>query len=609
MNREQRLFFAWAFTLLMAVSLWASRPEMMGGRPGEGRLDYTDLEGGYSGRPLTPEEWAIIDRAIDSIGGDGDDTLIYTNSEFEPCTLLRGAIAWDLFMQLCRGKMEVETLATKRPKNKPNASCKPDCLATPDGDEINISDSLLRAVLADPSQLDHLEGVLVHEYVHKIQTAEVLRDKARREMEAYWLMHAYYCSVKVPAGDKERDRVKNARDAYTQYVTNGTPPEEQEDYYVGVNRDGDHYCYLVKDPAGVGSDTLISYELGDTVAYEFLLGETDAGDLLVFPEPPMYPPGHSRGLVFGQNELSGAGRILALHLLEGEVIEPPTAVDFGLPLYPPMFFSAAGYSEARGRFFVVDTIGRQILHMVDINGDLLPDEIEGVYASAAWPGFELLDCMRGVDVSAHPFIGFGLTVSCDGRHAPEDVFAYEERWFLPDTDGDNVADLCEMLPVYQFLRFTPAIQYPPLWAGEMMVMLHGSWEHDIAVFASDSMGEVLFDQVGFVHMGPGIDMECPLLRPLLPGEFVIPVDMYDNRRPRLATPVVDPTPRSLTLFFDFDGQLHLRWEAVAGADHYLIYTSTDAISFGWTGDIAQTNEFVFPVPPEDVLFYRVTAEK
>ncbi len=597
--------FAIAVILIGAAGiLIASQPEQRKWHWSDCPIDYTDQATGCAGRSLTPAEFALVEACIESIAGDNPyDTLIATGANFDPCTTLRGAIAWDLWLQLWGGRIEAETLKTKNPKDKSNATVKPDCTRSTSGDQMNISNKLLQDVLADPSLLKKLQGVLVHEWVHKQQDAATLRHIASREFEAYGMQMAYLCSARVLPENEERKRVKKSRDFYQGHTINGTPNEQLTDNYIGDNRDDTHYYYIARDTSNTGPDTLISYGVDGSAGISYPLGGMRAADFLIFNDYPLYPPGHSLGLIFGGTMLGDGALIMALHLFEGNVVEPPLVLNFSPP---PMFFSSADYSEDREVFYVFDGLEKRILILSDLNFDLIPDFISGEYAGPFTPGFEMLIGARGVDIGEHPQLGWGITANRFGQHIPEHSYPYDFHFFLPDLNFDNVADLMIPVSLYEFMTFKPVFHAQPLWAEQMNVFIHGTWEHDIGVFISDSLGENLFAQIGVLHMSPTIDGECLLMQPLLAGMFVIPVDLVNGARLNLAVKVIDPTPRNLTLAYDPDGQLHLRWEAVEGAESYHIYGSADGVNYGWTGDITETTEFVMPLIDQR-FFYQVKA--
>ncbi len=115
----------------------------------------------------------------------------------------------------------------------------------------------------------------------------------------------------------------------------------------------------------------------------------------------------------------GTAQIRTLNIYEGEVIAPYMTLDFGPPVYPPMFFYSMTYSSETEFYYVLDTLSQKILVMADIDEDLIPDTIVSTYADALWPGYESLEDMRGVDFSNHRYLGAGLIVNHFRAHLPD----------------------------------------------------------------------------------------------------------------------------------------------------------------------------------------------
>jgi hypothetical protein len=305
----------------------------------------------------------------------------------------------------------------------------------------------------------------------------------------------------------------------------------------------------------------------------------------------------------------GHARILGLDIYQGQV-QPPDPyflLDFMVPPYEPMFFYSIAYWEGTGSYYLVDTLNQQIVTLPDHDGDLIPDMVVSTYASAFWPGFEPLVGMRSVEPTMHRYYGFGLIVNHEDVHYTDVVKPYDDRFFLPDANGDGIADACIPVNRYEFVTCKPHIVATP-WAGEISVQLLATWGHAVEVNATDSLGQPPYEPLGNVWMEMP-HMECWLMRPLMPGEYLIAMDMETGTRLDLATKVIDPTPKELTIRVQAGAQLHLIWEAVPGANYYYIYESYDPLDFtGATTYTTHTNEFYLPMMPSVTkLFYRVTA--
>jgi hypothetical protein len=273
---------------------------------------------------------------------------------------------------------------------------------------------------------------------------------------------------------------------------------------------------------------------------------------------------------------------------------------------PGMFFCSMDHSSLTELTYVLDTLNQQILAMADLNEDLVPEEIVSLYASAFWPGFEPLMGMWGVDAGWHRYLGAGVIVTHADIHLMDCIYPYDNKFFLPDYDGDYTADECLLLPMYEFLFFVPVIQVPYPWPGDMSAMLHATWDHDIAVWTTDPLGEILLEELGMTHMLDGVDAECMLMRPLMAEEFILALDMQTGDRSG-PVQVINPVPQEMTITLDEAGMLHLRWEAVPGAEQYYIYKALEPFEYPPEPTyFSETNEIVLPVA-DDKKFYYVTA--
>ena len=156
-------------------------------------------------------------------------------------------------------------------------------------------------------------------------------------------------------------------------------------------------------------------------------------------------------------------------------------------------------------------------------------------------------------------------------------------------------------------RSLPVVQAPLPWAGETFVNIYASWQHNIAVYACDSLGQTLYGLLGTVYMADSVDAVCALTRPLVADEFVIAHDLNSNEQLLLATKVINPVPQHLTVAYAADEAVHLSWSAVEGAAFYHIYASFDAVNFFFTGFVTPETHFILPPSGEPKQFYRVTA--
>jgi hypothetical protein len=552
----------------------------------------------HVGRPLTPQQWNTVQDAINNIGTPPTDSITYTDENGDTHRTSCWDIAWDLEYQLHDSAIEGETGTASG--NWTN----PDGRESTEGDGMNLDTGLVgRAGQAD-SNLRALEGVLVHEWVHKTQDSASLSDTSGREIEPYGAMKAYYCSTGVDCTGGDwlpgwaNDQLAKRR-------------KEYEDHQI-VRDDlarllGDNYVFVRSDTVDDGHDSLICQHLSGSYRHGYPLWPMRGSDFYILENHWMLPPEHDLIVICGGMP-GGVASILALDFLEGEVIGPVWNQDYAPPDYPPMFFFSMERSQMPEFWFVVDSIQNQILYMQDFEfGDGIPDEIVSVFADAAWPGFEPMQSVLGADKFTHPFMGSGILANFSEAHLYELLYPYDVLPFLMDPDGDMHADFMMPLPLYEFLQIRPAIQVPLPWPEDIWVNLYATWEHDIAVWTTDESGETLMEQLGMVHMAPGIDMECPLARPLLGGEYVMPLDIQTNQR---GHPIMVDAPAPQNLVMQIDpggGVLMINWGPVEGAGQYAIWSSDDGVNFFDTGLRTTDPSLDMPLPPLEKQFYHVTA--
>ncbi len=559
-------------------------------------IDFTNRAVGCVGRKLTPAESTTVAQAIDSIGKPPPESLeVKINNK--DTTVACKDLADSLRKQLGRrGGIEAETGPRK---GRARGTTNPDSRTSTGGDGLNISEDFLARVRANPNGLKHLEGLLVHEVVHKMQDTLTLRNDARREKEAYYVEMCYYDSLGLDDSDPPDPERENARSKWEEMETRESK-ESRRVQYIGPALT--HECYFLFDTTGgAASDSLETYELGDLFHYNYPFSPMRASDAMIFENYFLLPDSHCLGLVCGGVPFMNLARILLLNIYHGEVVGIQGSFD-----YPGKFFYSITRSYETQHYYVLDTLNQQILTLVDMTGDSVPETIISTYASAFWLGFEPLLTMRGVDAGSHPDYGSGISVNHFDIHLGDCVYPYDGVFFLPDYDGNNQADACLLLPRYEFLIFTPVIQYPLPWEGDISVMLHATWEHDIGVWTTDPLGEILMEPLGMIHMIGGVDAECMLMRPLMAEEFILAVDMQTGE---WSSPVqvMSLTPQEVTISLEGPGLLHLRWEAVPGADYYAIYKSNEPFEFPPEPSyFTETNEIILPLADE-VKFYRVTA--
>jgi len=143
----------------------------------------------------------------------------------------------------------------------------------------------------------------------------------------------------------------------------------------------------------------------------------------------------------------------------------------------------------------------------------------------------------------------------------------------------------------------------------MEVTVFGTWQHDIAIHRADETGEILFEMLGVVNLADSVQVECPLIRPLLPGEYIIPVDLATGQRSGRSQPARERVPEAFVIRFDSEtGMLRMDWESVPGALTYALYASDDGLEYYDTGIRTVSHQLEIPLPPMEKQFFRVTAE-
>jgi hypothetical protein len=537
------------------------------------------------GDVLTVGEKRAVSQAIENIKTGPPTTLTWQDSSGAIHTEASSTIAQQLQHQLEDGQItKVEWV-----KKTHFGCCFRDCKSTTEGDQVIIHELVIDGAISDPESLKYLQATLIHEWVHKTQCSGQTR--AAREMEAYSMKWIYMDRIGVSLFDPvfigAQDQWYKFRDDW-QHQTN---TRKRKCLFVD---DGLGFLEPGEPPA---ADTLESFHLGDTTSYKFPLDSFRASDIMPFGD--YFPSGNDLlffcGVVPGQG-----GRLLALELQDLQVVDT-----FLIRDYPYYFYSMEGLGT--DRYYLVDTLCSCIRVMRDSDGDQLPDADWGVYASAA--AFPQLSGLRSVVAATHPTIGCGLLVNFEDADYANTVDPYEQKLFLPDADGNDSADTCLSVRLWEFLSFKPVIQTPLPWAGDSSVALFASWNHIIQVWATDSLGQARNSLLGSAFMSSGVDATCMLNRGLVEGEYIIAVDTTSGEHLDRPHRVTTPTPQGLTIrFIPADSTLELHWEEVPGATSYEICGSADGHVFA-TQYISYTNSITIDLPSADKYFYCVKAVK
>jgi len=597
-------WFYFIMPILIGVGILLASQPKESARTNPGRIDFDDKAGKCNGRPLLPDERQAVQNAIDNIKSPPPESLdVKVNNR--DTTIACADMADSLQKQLDRpGGIEAEQGSRA---DRAQATTKADKKTSTSGDQMNISENVLGVVMANPARTRYLEGILVHEFVHKIQNEVTLHDTnhARCEKEAWYAQMTYFDSVEMDTGWPRDPAYDEAVRMWRQYEERETS-ESRRVHYIGPGQTREHYIHF-DTTGGAADDTLVTFELGELLTHTFPFGPTRASDAMIFENYFLLPPEHSLALVCGGEPPLFMGRLLTLDMYEGEVVTPLDTLDF-----PDKFLYAMTADSNYAFYYILDTLNQEIFTMEDVDGDSIPDLMVSVYASAFWPGFEPLLNMRGVDAGMHPYYGAGLSVNHFDIHLGDLINPYAEIFFLPDYNADNVADECLLVPRYEFLTFTPVIQVPLPWIGESIVMLHATWEHDIEVWACDEMGEILYEMLGVTPMMDGVDAECMLSRPVMAEEYVLAMDTQTGTKSQ-AVGVIDPTPQGLTIYFTTEATfipIRLLWEKVPGADHYNVYESDDPMVFPPEPSyVTETNGIALPLIPGENRFFQVKAER
>ena len=553
---------------------------------------------------LTPREWGTITIALNNIRNPPPASITWNNGRGQMVTSSCATMYADLSRQLNSGRMESRAMGPGV-----YAFVISDGSRSTHCDQMFLSSQrLAQWGSGGGTQMKYLEETLIHEWVHKQQTSQDCRPSGLSELQASNAEMAYKDSINMSPFDPEyRVAIRNYLCARAEMIAESLSHQCSHRRYLPIPAYSHEY-FLMHDTTGVGGvDSLVSFEYGDSAWSTYSLAPFRASDMMIYESYPGFPPDSSLAVMCGGFLPSGIARIAAYIVCDGQVVTPFLFHDFGPPSSPPAFFYSMSLGHQPMMYHVLDTLNHQILTMQDTNGDMIPDQIYSAYADASRLGFAILSQARGIDKMTHRSGAMGLLVNVKHVHLPEHLSPYDRFWFLPDYNLDNVADVCLELPFWEFIEVLPAVQTPLPWAGENFVNIFASWQHNIAVYACDSLGQTLYGLLGTVYMADSVDAVCALNRPLVADEFVIAHDLNSNEQLLLATQVINPAPQHLTLAYAVDETVHLSWSAVEGAAFYQIYASFNAVNFFFTGMVTHETHFTVPPSGEPKQFYRVTA--
>jgi hypothetical protein len=552
---------------------------------------------------LTPREWGTITIALNNIKNPPPASITWNNGRGGSVTTSMATVYNDLSRQLNSGRMDSRVMGPGM-----YAFVFSDGRSSTHGDQMFISSQrLAQWGSGGGTQMKYLEETLIHEWVHKQQTPQDRWPSGLQELQACNAEMAYKDSINMSHSDPEYQvAMWNAICAMQEMIDSLSHTISHRRYFPTMAYAYEYF--LMHDTNTVaGVDSLISFQYGDTAWSTYSLAPFRASDMMIYESYPTFPPDSSLAVICGGFLPSGIARIAAYIVCDGQVVSPYLFLDFGPPSSPPAFFYSMSLGRLPSTYHVLDTVNHQILTLQDTNGDSIPDLISGTYAAASWPGFGVLGEARGIDKMTHRSGVMGLLVNLKYVHIPEHLSPYDRFWFLPDYNLDNMADACLELPLWEFVEILPVIQAPLPWAGENSVSIYATWQHNIAVYACDSLGQAISELLGTVNMVDSVDAVCTLTRSLVADEYVIAHDLISNEQLLLATKVINPVPQHLTIACVADGTVRLAWSAVEGASFYRIYASLDAQNFFFTGFVTPETHFIMPPSGEPKQFYRVTA--
>ncbi|MFH1011889.1 MAG: hypothetical protein V1784_11735 [bacterium] len=587
-----RKWICFGVPILIGVGmLLASQPKEKPVQPPLPRIDF-DYDNTWDGRPLTPAEKGTVGSAINNIKNPPPSSITYKDAAGNSITVACSTLAKNLQAQLDSGDIQAET------KNKSDA-----------GEyqgEINVNQKKLATCSTDAGK-KYLEELLIHEETHKGAQQEGQSDD-ENEIEALAAELAYKDSIGL-------DSASSADYQWTLSLWK----KHRFNYLWGrIMRILEHiwaqtHICFIEYGEGISTDMFKSFAQGDTGFYEFNLSTfLRASDLLIHEDYYPLGPEHCLALISGGEPGLGHGRILGLDIYQGRV-QPPSPYflqDFTVPPYDPMFLYSMAHSPERNCYYFVDTLSQRIVSMPDMDGNLIPEMVVSMYANAMM--FPQLVGMRSVEPTRHRYYGFGLIVNHEDAHYTDAIRPHDTRFFLPDWNGDNMADECIPVHRYEFVTCKPHLGTPS--AGDPLVQIFASWDHPVEVWATDSLGETFHEHLGSVWMEMP-HMDCGLMRPLMAGEFIIAMDMETGGHLALATKVAGPTPPAaptdVTIKYNATtGNVELRWTDT-GAPYYFVYRSTSPYNYsgstllGWVP--AGTGFYVDYACANPKAFYYVTA--
>lgn len=514
--------------------------------------DWQRLRNNRAAEALAPSQRTAVQSAINAIG-NACDSLTYTDSTGTQVTIATSQIKSVLQDQLNDGRIRVDSSLA----SSDYAVCHQDGNTTTDGDQMDLHPDV-----ASGNDSTFLQEVLVHEYLHKTQASS---SRSADEVEAYSLELSYKDSVGVDSSNWHRTEAVTNLAHFQGELDSGSSSRSRRasnavqrgaHIYQAVQYtdwEGNTFGILKHRPSGAGWD------------WELILGTPDfiPRDLMVIESDPTIP--EAILLVTGF-DIPGAIYAVRIDTITGEAFDWwPTYIDTDIrdflcmsrdPLYPDFTY-------------LLDKASNQIIRLIDTDGDMIPDSFFDVFFELP-P--ELADTQR-MDWEFHPIYGTGLLLD-DWDKLYSTVSRLDEPMiFAQDTDGDMYLDSFFDVFLMDFVNLTPLLFSEPL-PDDIVVEIYGSPHHPIEVWATTPEGDPL-EPLGF-GMLPWTQGPVELMRPLMPGEFIMPFDLFSGLwqgQPTMVGEPCIPDPPVVTIEYEYDGLnrlIRLDWEPVECGEWYRV---------------------------------------
>lgn len=521
---------------------------------------------------MSAEQRARVQQAITAIKNGPPASITFRDSTGNVDTLSTQDIAKGLQKQLEDGRIKVDS----------TLSAHDYAVTTPDGRSSDAADEVdfHPDVLSGADSL-FLQEVLVHEYRHKSQATG---SEAADEVEAYSLELSYKDSLDIDSTNVHLGECRDNLAHYQGILDDAATPRERRRSAM-AEAAGRYWQLVGADPAEGEACFLQSRLPGQSewLALPPLLGGlVNARDLLRLPTPD----GHTL-LACGVTTF-GAGALVRLTVDPmGGAVEALILLRFG-----ENFFCMTPLPTP-GSIAVLDITQNRVRRFFDSNGDGVPDANGGVMVqldpTATW---------RRLDWASHPQWGPGLAAGGEDR-----LFSHLRRLMEPlhlfqDPNGDNVYELIHPTTAFEYLDRVPVIQEPYPQPGDAMVLVSGSWQHEIMVWRTTPDGTPLLPLGSLILSAP--EGLMVLNQPLGFGDWIRPLDLetgqWQGRAIRVGGDEPLPAPDNLAIHVEavpgawaflltwdpVPGALYYRIEADPGTGQWLPFADVTQASHAWT---------------------------